>query len=50
MGCDLCGVQEAHVEFCVVCGVDYCADCALGAHDMMHEIAAAEAERWGWLE
>ncbi len=47
MGCDLCGVQEARTRFCDVCGVDYCEECALGAHEAMHEVAVENARRWG---
>ena len=44
MSCDLCGATGTRTRFCDACGVDYCEDCALGAHDAMHEIAA-EAQR-----
>ncbi len=50
MDCDVCGASEVSTEFCDTCGVDYCEDCAFGAHDAMHEIAAeahARAERRG---
>lgn len=57
LACDLCGYDPASdyadearaMKFCDTCGVDYCDECKLGAHDAMHEIAAAAAERTaGW--
>lgn len=49
MSCDLCGAEGVSTNFCETCGVDYCENCALGAHDMMHELAAeaqASVDRW----
>jgi primosomal protein N' len=51
VSCDVCGAQEVRTRFCEACGVDFCADCALGAHDVMHELAADEYERMQrWVE
>ena len=49
MSCDVCGAQDGQTRWCETCGVDYCESCALGAHDMMHEISMAgqaRAEEW----
>lgn len=46
MGCDICGAKEVKTRFCMHCGVDYCEDCALGAHDAMHELVVEEQRRW----
>lgn len=42
--CDLCGGWLIRTRWCDVCGVDYCDDCQLGAHDAMHELLAAEQD------
>lgn len=45
MVCDLCRTLT-WTRWCEHCGVDYCEDCALGAHDAMHELVVEEQHRW----
>jgi hypothetical protein len=45
LACDVCGSQLGDTRFCQVCGVDYCEECALGAHPEMHALALPAYKR-----
>jgi hypothetical protein len=40
--CDVCGGYNLRTRWCELCGVDYCDDCKLGAHEAMHELLAEQ--------